>query len=153
MPELPDEPVPIVRRVVAETTGTAVLTFTATANQPYHFWMRGKADSNTYSNDSVFVQFSEPDGTPTPGYGIGTTSSAEYNLEDCSGCGVSGWGWQDNGYNGFGANVVFPQSGVHTIRIQTREDGLSIDQIVLSPSTYLTVAPGGLKNDTTILPR
>lgn len=31
MPELPDEPVPIVRRVVAETTGTAVLTFTATA--------------------------------------------------------------------------------------------------------------------------
>jgi len=129
------------------------LTFTATANQPYHFWMRGNAQSDKYTNDSAFVQFSEPDGTPTPGSGIGTTSALEYTLEDCGGCGESGWGWQDNRYNGFAANIVFPQSGVHTIRIQTREDGLSIDQIVLSPSTYLTVAPGGLKNDTTILPR
>lgn len=129
------------------------LTFTATANRPYHFWMRGKAESNKYTNDSAFVQFSEPDGTPTPGYGIGTTSALEYTLEDCSGCGESGWGWQDNRYGGFGADIVFTQSGVHTIRIQTREDGLSVDQIVLSPSTYLTVAPGGLKNDTTILPK
>jgi len=34
-----------------------------------------------------------------------------------------------------------------------REDGLSIDQIVLSPSTYLNAAPGALKNDNTILPK
>jgi hypothetical protein len=38
------------------------------------------------------------------------------------------------------------------VRVQTREDGLSIDQIVLSPATYLATAPGALKNDTTILP-
>jgi hypothetical protein len=30
--------------------------------------------------------------------------------------------------------------------------GLSIDHIVLSPATYLTVAPGAMQNDTTILP-
>jgi hypothetical protein len=41
---------------------------------------------------------------------------------------------------------------MHTIRIQTREDGLAIDQIVLSPSAYLSVSPGALVNDTTILP-
>jgi hypothetical protein len=34
-----------------------------------------------------------------------------------------------------------------------REDGLSIDQIVLSPQTYLNSSPGTLLNDTTILPR
>jgi hypothetical protein len=32
-----------------------------------------------------------------------------------------------------------------------REDGLSIDQIVLSPASYLNTAPGALKDDTTIL--
>jgi hypothetical protein len=39
------------------------------------------------------------------------------------------------------------------VRIQTREDGLAIDQIVLSPSRYLTKSPGSLKNDTTIVTR
>jgi hypothetical protein len=39
------------------------------------------------------------------------------------------------------------------MRIQTREDGLSIDQIVLSAEKYLTARPGPAKNDKTILPR
>ena len=42
-------------------------------------------------------------------------------------------------------------AGTQTIRIQQREDGLAIDQIVLSPDTYLTSPPGPTKNDTTIL--
>ena len=64
------------------------------------------------------------------------------------------WGWQDNGWGVgvFGQLIRFANSGTHTIRIQPREDGLSIDQIVLSPSTYLNIAPGPLKNDNTILP-
>jgi hypothetical protein len=48
--------------------------------------------------------------------------------------------------------IRFVKSGFETIRVQTREDGLSIDQIVMSPSTYLTTPPGAPKNDTTILP-
>jgi hypothetical protein len=52
-----------------------------------------------------------------------------------------------------GPNIVFATSGTHTLRLQTREDGLSIDQIVFSPSRFLTTAPGPLKNDATILPR
>jgi hypothetical protein len=35
--------------------------------------------------------------------------------------------------------------------VQTREDGLSIDQIVLSARNYVTRAPGAVKNDSTIL--
>ena len=125
------------------------MTFTAQAGVPYHLWIRGKADSNSWANDSVFVQFSS--GTT---YSTGTTKALEVNLEDCSGCGISGWGWQDNGYGTgvLGPHVTFSSGGSKTIRVQTREDGFSIDQIVLSPSTYLTSSPGALKNDSTIVP-
>jgi hypothetical protein len=40
----------------------------------------------------------------------------------------------------------------HTLRVQSREDGFSIDQIVLSSSTYLSASPGALKSDVTLLP-
>ncbi len=36
-----------------------------------------------------------------------------------------------------GPVVYFDDTGPQTIRIQTREDGLSIDQIVLSDVTFL----------------
>jgi hypothetical protein len=74
-------------------------------------------------------------------------------LEDCTGCGVKGWGWNDNGYGTgtFGQLVYFAESGTQTIRIQTREDGLAIDQVVLSAHQYLNQAPGATKNDTTLL--
>ncbi len=131
------------------------ISFQAQADVPYHLWIRGKADSNNYANDSVFVQFSDAKDPNTNGqiYGFGTTSATEYNLEDCGGCGVAGWGWQDNGYAGMGPDITFMTTGPHTLRIQTREDGLSIDQIVLSPSRFLTSAPGTLKNDTVKLPK
>jgi hypothetical protein len=86
---------------------------------------------------------------------IGSTSAAEVNLEDCSGCGLAGWGWQDNGWgiDALGPVVYFAADGPQTIRVQTREDGLAIDQVVLSSATYLNSSPGELKNDTTILTR
>ena len=117
--------------------------------------MRGKAQSDYWGNDSVFVQFSSSvDGSGAARYRIGTTSAYEVNLEDCSGCGLSGWGWQDNGWGVgvLGPEVVFASPGTQRIRVQTREDGFTIDQIVLSPQRYFTTAPGSLKNDTTIVP-
>jgi hypothetical protein len=42
--------------------------------------------------------------------------------------------------------------GPRTIVIQTREDGVSIDQVVLSAEKYLTTRPGTAKNDRPILP-
>ena len=130
------------------------VTFNAEAGRGYRLWLRGKADGNSWANDSVFVQFNKSvtsSGAAT--WRIGTTSAAEVNLEACSGCGVSGWGWQDNGYgsNVLGPLVYFSASGPQTLRVQTREDGFAIDQIVLSPTTYLSVSPGALKNDTRIL--
>jgi len=132
------------------------LTFNAEANTGYRLWVRGKADGNDYANDSVHVQFSRSVTSAGAAiFRIGTTSSTEVNLEDCSGCGLSGWGWQDNGWGVgvLGPEIYFETPGPQTIRIQAREDGLSIDQIVLSPARYVSSAPGSLKNDTTILPR
>lgn len=130
------------------------LTFNAQAGVPYRLWIRGKADNNYWGNDSVFAQFSgSVTTTGASQFRIGTSSAATLNIEDCSGCGLSGWGWQDDGYGAgvLGPDIYFAASGAQRIRIQTREDGLAIDQIVLSPSRYLAQSPGALKNDTTIL--
>jgi hypothetical protein len=140
---------------LASPSSYAELTFTPVAGQPYRLWMRGRAENDTYTNDSVFVQFSNAvtsSGSAT--YRIGTTSATEYNLEDCSGCGLNGWGWQDNGWGTavLGPLLYFNSNSPQTLRIQTREDGLSIDQIMLSPSAFLNAAPGALKQDATIYP-
>ena len=130
------------------------LTFNAQAGVAYRLWMRGKADANSTNNDSAFVQFSDSvDSNGTPVFRIGTTAATMFNLEECTGCGLSAWGWNDNLFQGLGPLISFAASGVHTIRVQLREDGLAIDQIVLSPQQYLNNAPGATKNDNTILPK
>ncbi|HXG91540.1 MAG TPA: endonuclease/exonuclease/phosphatase family protein [Blastocatellia bacterium] len=130
------------------------LTFSAQAGTAYRLWIRAKAENNDWANDSVFVQFSgSVDASGSAVYRMGTTSATTINLEDCSGCGLSGWGWQDNGWGVgvMGPLIYFQTTGAQTLRVQVREDGISIDQIVLSPSTYVSASPGALKNDTTIL--
>lgn len=122
------------------------MTFRADAGKAYRVWIHGRADNDYWGNDSVHVQFSDSvtsSGSAT--YRIGTTSATEVNLEECNGCGLSGWQWQDNGYGSgvLGSRIYFATTGVHTIRVQTREDGLAIDRIVLSPSTYMSVSPSG----------
>lgn len=130
------------------------LTFDAEANRGYRLWIRGRADLNSWTNDSVYAQFSGAvSDTGAPVYRTGSTSATRLSIEDCSGCGLQGWGWQDNGYGPgvLGPLVYFAQSGPQTLRIQQREDGISIDQVVLSPTRYLTAAPGATKNDATLV--
>ena len=120
------------------------LTFSATRGVPYRLWLHGKAERNRWDNDSVFVQFSNsvnPSGRST--YRIGTTSATEVNLEACKGCGLRGWKWQDNGWGRgkLGPVIYFDKSGTQKMRVQSREDGLSIDRILLSPAKYLRAAP------------
>ncbi len=129
------------------------LTFTAQAGVAYRLWIHGKADGDDWANDSVHVQFS---GSTTKSgskvYRIGTTSSTVVNLEDCNDCGLSGWKWQDNGWGGrgvLGPAIYFATTGTQTMRVQTREDGLSIDQILLSPSKYLSSEPPATNQSTT----
>ena len=123
------------------------LTFNAEAGKGYRLWIRGRADRDYWANDSVFVQFSNSvTSTGSATYRIGTSSATEVNIEDCSGCGLRGWRWQDNGYGSgvLGSKIYFASTGAQKIRVQTREDGLAIDQIVLSASSYLSGAPSGI---------
>jgi hypothetical protein len=128
----------------------------ADPTQPYTLWVRLKAQNDSWANDSIFVQF---EGGALSGgktrYAMGTTDALAINLEECSGCGVSGWGWRDERWgsmlNGAPALLRFPEGGWRRLRVQTREDGVSIDQIVLSSERYLTAPPGPAKRDTTIL--
>jgi hypothetical protein len=100
--------------------------FYANAGQPYHLWMRGKAASDSPYNDSVHVQFSgSVNSSGSPVYRIGTSSSTEYNLEDCLGCAVSGWGWQDNGWARLDQTftfspAVYRPSGSRSVRMVCR---------------------------------
>jgi endonuclease/exonuclease/phosphatase family metal-dependent hydrolase len=130
-------------------------TFSASAGTSYRVWLRLQASSNSKWNDAVWVQFSDSlNGAGSAIYRIGTSSGLLVNLEPCKDCGVNGWGWQDNGYwTSQTSTVRFAASGSHTIRVQTREDGVQIDQIVLSPSNYLSSAPGQGSGDATIVPK
>ena len=130
------------------------MSFQAQADVPYHLWLRMKADNDSYQNDSVWVQFSDSiDAGGNPLWRIHTANATAVSLEDCSGCGEQGWGWNDNGYGTDGTPVSFATSGWHTIRIQQREDGVSIDQIVLSSAQWVNTPPGANKNDATVLPQ
>ncbi|HVG21178.1 MAG TPA: hypothetical protein VNI02_19175, partial [Blastocatellia bacterium] len=84
---------------IASPTTYFEMTFNADANKNYRLWIRGKAESNSPYNDSVFAQFSgSVDSGGAAQYRIGTTSATTINLEDDSGVGLSAWGWQDNGW-------------------------------------------------------
>ena len=151
---IPDAGGPKLTTPFANPTHYFETTFTAQAGVAYRLWMRGKADANSTNNDSAWVQFSgSVDANGAPVFRIGTTSATMFNLEDCTGCGLSAWGWNDNLFGGMGPLIFFANSGVQTIRVQLREDGLAIDQIVLSPQTFLNNSPGAGKNDNTILPK
>jgi hypothetical protein len=49
--------------------------------------------------------------------------------------------------------IRFATDGPQRMRIQVREDGLGIDQVVLSSTQWVTNSPGVTKNDTVVLPK
>jgi len=129
--------------------------FSAMSGVAYHVWVRMRAQDNSTSNDSLHIQFSDAvtglDST-TRTMGFGTTSSAEFIIQEGPNAnGPDKWGWADNGWGAPGAPIYFQTTGTHTLRIQAREDGPFVDQIVISPTTYFTAAPGPRNNDLTIL--
>jgi hypothetical protein len=127
--------------------------FVPEANRQYRVWLRLRAAGDSKFNDSVWVQFSGAvDSGGSPLWRTGTGSGLLVNLEACGGCGSSQWGWTGGAWWVTDRAIVsFAATATQTIRIQNREDGVDIDQIVLSPTTYFDQAPGITVNDTTIV--
>jgi Bacterial Ig domain len=110
----------------------------------YRLWLRLKAAGNSGYSDSVWVQTSDTvDTNGGPIFRIGTSSATRVNLQDCTGCTVSGWGWQDNGFGTgvLGPALRFATGGVQTVRIQAREDGVSITRSCSRPPLISRVLP------------
>jgi hypothetical protein len=101
------------------------------------------------------VQFSDATVNGSPVYPINSTNGLLVNLAtDASGSSLNGWGWWNGAYwLSQATTLTFASSGTHTMRIQIREDGVLLDQIVLSPTTYLSAAPGPRANDSTVVPK
>jgi phosphatidylinositol-3-phosphatase len=130
-------------------------TFQASPATRYRVWLRIHPQNDSKWNDSVYVQFSDSvSAQGVPIYRTGTTGGYTVNLWTCATCQSAGWGWQRNAYwLADAGDVWFPAGGAHKIRVQVREDGAEIDQIVISPVTYATNPPGPVSNDTTIVPK
>ena len=129
-------------------------TFNAPAGSRYQVSLRLQGAANSKYNESVWVQFNDSvTSAGTPAYRIGTTAGLLVNLEDCFGCGISAWGWQNKAYwlTDTG-EITLATGGNHTVRVQVREDGVHVDQIVLTPVSAAMASPGALKNDATIIP-
>ena len=102
----------------------------------YKLWIRGRADGNHGANDSVFVQFSHAaDAAGSALYRIGTDVRAGGEPRAVLRLWHLRLGWEDDGWGAVdrpGVTLRFPTAAPQTIRIQVREDGFSIDQIVFS---------------------
>jgi hypothetical protein len=141
------------RAPLRSPSGYVEAAFNAPAGTTYAIWLRLRATGNHKDNESVWVQFSDArSARGSRVYALRSTSGLLVNLEPCNGCGVSDWGWQKGAsWLRQATSVTFAASGRHIIRVQVREDGAQIDQIVLSPSRYLRTPPGTARDDTTIV--
>ena len=144
----PNAGAPKINTALANPVNYVDVSILADPTQTYKLWVRLRAENNYWGNDSIFVQFEggamTQDGQTR--VATGTTDALDINLEQCSGCGVSGWGWRDERWGGgLAATPVllrFPRGGWQRVRIQTREDGVIVDQMVLSSGRYLNQPPG-----------
>jgi hypothetical protein len=150
-----DAGVAITANALASPSDYVDVTFNASAGTPYTIWLRLRALNNSKYNDAVWLQFSDAVTGGSAAYPMNTTAGLLVNLAtDGNGDSLSGWGWQNTAYwLTQPVTVSFAASGTHTLRIQVREDGVQFDQIVLSPTTYLTRPPGPVNNDATIVPK
>jgi hypothetical protein len=151
----PDGSVSNTSQPLASPADYVDVTFNALPNTPYTVWLRLLAASDSKWNDSVWVQFSDANVDDEIIYPVNSTSGLLVNLAtDSAAASLNRWGWQKGAYWIYQpATVTFDDNPTHMLRIQVREDGVAFDQIVLSPVTYATAAPGPVGGDHTIIPK
>ena len=109
---------------LASPTSYAELGFVADPTQEYKLWIRLRAENGYWGNDSAWVQFTgATDASGNPVFRTGTTSGLAVNLEECSGCGIAGWGWRDDAWGSPGiisstasSNAIMPAPMITRLR-------------------------------------
>ncbi|MBX2825832.1 MAG: hypothetical protein KTR33_13960 [Gammaproteobacteria bacterium] len=86
----------------------------------YRVWVRGWGDSKNGEgkSDSVYV-------------GLDNSASTAVPIENFP----AGWNWSNTKRKGGAAEIVVPAKGIRTVTLWMREDGLTIDRLVLTQST------------------
>ncbi len=95
----------------------------------YYFWVRGATGDSRGGGNSLHIALDGANPDLSSGNRIGN------NINDWSGmCGLpQSWGWVSTAEGSRGrASVNVPSAGLHTFRLWFREDGLRIDQFVLT---------------------
>ena len=132
------------------------VTFNADPGKTYTLWVRLKALNNSKFNDAVWVQFSNALGERAAGLPVAIDVGPARQPGDRR-------ERHEPEQLGLGQQRVLAESAAgrscsrpadcRRMRMQIREDGVQIDQIVLSHVTYLNAPPGPPTNDATIVPK
>ena len=146
----PNDGVAQTERPLASPTHYFDVPFEPVADTPYTVWVRLKALDDSKYNDAVWLQFSGARIGGAPAYEINTTSGLLVNLATDSAVTASGTGdgkmaayWLSQP-----ATVTFAAGGTQPLRVQVREDGVQLDQIVMS---RVSTSPGSHTDDATIV--
>lgn len=119
------------------------VSFNANKDTKYHVWARLKvvAESDWGTSDSLYMQFSDSYmdiGYTDPVNQIWGNEGLVVTHGDDT------WEWNDiwTGITNRGEEFYLANNGAHTLRVQRREDGFAVDQVVISSSTYMSGSPG-----------
>ncbi len=91
----------------------------------YYVWVRGRASSG--NDDSCHA---------------GLDSAGPASADKMTGFNTSSWVWKRGTSDGPAATLVVPTTGVHTVHLWMREDGLNVDRLLLRTSSS-PKAPSG----------
>jgi len=107
-------------------------------NGTFYFWLRGATGDTNGAGNSVHIALDGANPNSTNNNRIGN------DINDWGAtCGPpQSWGWVHNSaVTGGPSSVDVPSAGVHTFRIWFREDGVKLDQFVLTTDPAFTLGP------------
>ena len=134
----------VLTAVSATPSSYAEATFFAEAGRTYYVWIRARGDApGNFSSDAFWVQFDQsttPAGEAT--VRIGTTSAAPYNGYAA----LTGYNWLGGDATNDNENIPplavrFATSGAQTLRLQSRQAPLRIDEVWLSTTQSTRPVP------------
>ncbi len=92
----------------------------------YHVWVRGYATDNF--GDSIHV---------------GLNGQAQASADRMSYLPLNTWSWFDSTMDDVEATIVVPSAGVHTLNLWMREDGMSVDRLLVTDDAGLSPSGNG----------